>query len=138
MQTTFNFFAFLAKLPKIVAFIAILYILFKVVKAFVRDCLSYSEEPFLKNVYKFFDPYHQSVFSYKYGWFPVILIIGLTYLFCKIYIPPELTEGAKGFYFPSNLFCNPITYFLNFRLPTALIFLFKNLKTFIGRIKIRI
>ena len=114
MQTTFNFFALLAKLPKIIVFLVIIYILIKVIKAFFRDCFSYSEEPFLKNVYNFFDPYHQSVFSYKYGWVSIPLIIGLTYLLCKIYIPPELVEGEKGFYFPSNLFCNPITYFVNY------------------------
>lgn len=114
MQTAFNFFGILAKLPKIAIFIVIIYILIKVFKAFFRDCLSYSEDPFLRNVYNFFDPYHQSIFSYKYGWFSVIIIIGLTYMLCKIYIPPELTEGEKGFYFPSNLFCNPITYFFNY------------------------
>ena len=114
MQASFNFFALLAKLPKIVVLIVILYILFKVLRAFVRDCFSYSEEPFLKNVYNFFDPYHQSIFCYKYGWFSILLIIGLIYLLCKIYIPPQLTETPKGLAYPSNIFCNPITYFFNY------------------------
>lgn len=114
MQTAFNFLGFLAKLPKIIVFIVILYILIKVLRAFVRDCFSYSEEPFLKNVYNFFDPYHQSIFSYKYGWFSVILIIGLTYLFCKIYIPPEMLSYEKGMYAAQSILNNPITYFFNY------------------------
>ncbi len=114
MQTAFNFFGLLAKLPKIIVFIVILYILVKVIRAFVRDCFSYSEEPFWKNVYNFFDPYHQSIFSYQYRWFSFLIIIGLTYLLYKIYIPPEMASYEKGMYAASSILNNPITYFLNY------------------------
>ena len=114
MQITWNFFSLLAKLPKIIVFFVILYILIKVIRAFVRNCFSYSEEPFLKNVYNFFDPYHQSIFCYKYKWFSFVIIIGLTYLLCKIYIPPEMASYEKGMYAASSILNNPITYFFNY------------------------
>ena len=114
MQTTWNFFVFLGKIPKIIAFLVILYIVIKIIKAFIRDCFGPSENSFFKNVYNFFDPYRQSIFSYKYRWFSFLIIIVLTYLLCKIYIPPELLETPKGLTVPINIFCNPISYFFNY------------------------
>ena len=61
-----------------------------------------------------FDPHHQSMFCYKYRWFTILLIIGLTFLVCKIYIPPQMLSYEKGMYAAPSLFNNPITYFLNY------------------------
>ena len=114
MQTTWNFFYFLAKLPKIVAFLVILYILIKVIRAFLRDCFYDNGKSFLTNLFNFFDPHHQSIFCYKYKWFSILLIIGLTILICKIYIPPHMLSYEKGMYAAPSLFNNPITYFFNY------------------------
>ena len=114
MQVTWNFFAFLAKLPKIIAFLVILYILIKVFRAFIRDCFSYGEDSFLKRIVNFLDPYHQSIFCYKYRWFSFLIIIGITYLLCKIYIPPTMLSYEKGMYAASSILNNPITYFFNY------------------------
>lgn len=114
MAITWNFFSFLAKLPKIIVFLVIIYILIKAIKAFIRDCFSYNENPFLKNVYNFFDPYHQSIFCYKYKWYTILLLIGAIYLLCRIYIPPEMASYEKGMYAASSILNNPITYFLNY------------------------
>ena len=114
MQTTFNFFALLAKLPKFIAFLVILYLIIKVIMAFSRDCMGYSEDSFLKRVYNFFDPYHQSIFCYHYRWFSFFIIIGLTYLLCKIYIPPQMLSYEKGMYAAPSILNNTITYFFNY------------------------
>ncbi|MBO4707368.1 MAG: hypothetical protein J5594_02265 [Elusimicrobiaceae bacterium] len=113
MQTTWNFFVFLGKLPYLFALVVMAYIFIKALKAFWEHC-SCTEEPLLKGIYNFFDPYHQSIFCYKYKWYTILLLIGVIYLVCKIYIPPELPESPKGLTFPSNLFCNCITYFFNY------------------------
>lgn len=114
MQSTWNLFSLLAKVPYIIAFIVLIYLFLKAFKAFVDNCFSYSEDPFFKRAYNFFDPYHQSIFCYKYRWYIILILIGIICLLCKIYIPPELTETPKGLAYPSNLFCNPISYFFNY------------------------
>ena len=114
MQTSLNFFMFVAKLPKIIVFLVILFVMIKVIRAFFQECFGYSEDPFLRRIYNFFDPYRQSIFAYKYKWFSFLLIIGLTYILCKIYIPPQMLSYEKGMYVAPSLFNNPITYFLNY------------------------
>ncbi len=114
MQTSINFFVFLGKLPKIFVFLVILYILIKVFKAFMRDCFGYSEESFLKRIYNFFDPYHQSIFCYKYKWYTIILLVGVIYLLCKIYIPPEMISDEKGMYAAQSILYNHATYLINY------------------------
>ncbi len=105
---------FLGKLPKIFVFLVILYILIKVFKAFMRDCFGYSEDPFFKRIYNFFDPYRQSIFCYKYKWYTILLLIGLIYLLCKIYIPPEMLSYEKGMYAAQSILSNHATYLINY------------------------
>ena len=90
------------------------YITIKIFKTFWEHCFSYSEDSFLKRVYNFFDPYHQSFFCYKYKWYTILLLIGVIYLLCKIYIPPEMSSFEKGMYAQYSLLYNPITYFINY------------------------
>ncbi len=114
MQTTWTFFSLLAKLPKFIAFLIILFILIKVLIAFISECFIPSEDPFLKRVYNFFDPYHQSIFCYKHKWLSIPLIIGLTYILCKIYIPPEMLSFEKGMYAAQSIMYNRIVSFFNY------------------------
>lgn len=114
MQTTLNFYIFLAKLPKIFVFLLTLYIAIRVLKAFVRDCVVNRSNSFLKSAYNFFDPYRQSIFCYKYKWFSILLLIGVTYLLCKIYIPPEYLSYEKGMYVEHSIMYNRLTYFISY------------------------
>lgn len=113
MQTTWNFFVFLGKLPYLFALIVIGYIFIKALKAFWEHC-SYNEEPLLKGIYNFFDPYHQSIFCYKYKWHTILLLIGLIYLVCKIYIPPEMLSYEKGMYPAQSIMYNHLTYLASY------------------------
>ena len=114
MQAAFNFFIFLSNLPKIVTFLALFYIAIKVIKAFFRDCILYREDNFFKSVFNFFDPYRQSIFSFKYKWFSVLILIGIIYLLCKIYIPPQYIETAKGSYAADSILNNRFFDFINY------------------------
>ena len=114
MQTTFNFFFFLSQIPKIIVFLAFVYVAIKVFLAFIGECINTEEGSFFKNVYNFFDPHHQSIFCYKPWWIYIPLIIGLTVLFCKIYIPPEMLSSEKGMYSAPSIIDNTITYFISY------------------------
>ena len=116
MQSTWNFFVFLGKLPYIFALLVMLYISIRVFRAFVQHCLSYSEGPTLGRMYSFFDPYRQSIFCYKYKWFSILLLIGVIYLLCKIYIPPEMLSCDKGMYAAQSVMYNHATGFINYLL----------------------
>ena len=114
MQTSWNFFYFLSKLPYLFVLLAMAYVFIKVCKSFFEHCFSYSEDPFFRRLYNFFDPYHQSFFCYKYKWFTILLLIGAIYLLCKNYIPPEYIKTEKGMYVKDSIMYNTITYFIDY------------------------
>ncbi len=114
MQTTINFFYFLGRLPYILAFLFFGYIFIKVAKAFWEHCFLYNDGPISKQIYNFFDPYHQSIFCYKYKWYTILLLIGAIYLLCRIYIPPEMLSYEKGMYPAQSILSNSVMYFPNY------------------------
>ena len=114
MQTTYNFFSFLGKLPYLFALLVMAYILVKVFKAFWEHCFSYSEDSFFRRFYNFFDPYHQSFFCYKHKWYSILLLIGVIYLLCKIYIPPEMLSYKNSIYPAHSIMNSHIIYFIDY------------------------
>ena len=114
MQAMFNFYIFLSKLPKICVFMFIVYLFVKVLRAFIRDCITEREGPFLSSVYNFFDPYKQSIFCYKNKLIALILLVGVTFILYKIYVPPEYLSYEKGMYAAQSLMYNHLTYFVSY------------------------
>ena len=114
MQISWNFFALLAKIPKIVVILLVLYVFIQICRSFFLRCFSVNGNSFFKNLYDFFDPYHQSVLFYRYRWFSFIIIIIATYLLCKTYIPAKMLSYEKGMYAAQSLLNNHLTYFINY------------------------
>lgn len=110
----FGFYLVLSKLPKILVFAAFIYLLIRVSRAFVRDCIIEREGSFFDAVCKFFDPYRQSIFYYKNKLIAIILLAGITYVLCRIFIPPQYLSYEKGMYAAHNLLNNHFTYFINY------------------------
>ena len=110
----FGLYIFLSKLPKIFVFGVILYLLVRILRAFIRDCISEGDGPFLSRVYNFLDPYRQSIFCYKHKLFALLGLIIVTYILCKIYIPPQYLTYEKGMYPAQSIIYNHITYFISY------------------------
>ena len=114
MEYTFNYSVYAVRLPIIIAFIVLFYMAIKGIKNFLWKHLSEQQKYSLTRFYDFFDPYHQSIFCYQYKWVSALIIIGLIYLFCWLYIPPQYIYDDKGLYIATSVLRNPAVYLLNY------------------------
>lgn len=114
MEHTFNSSAYAARLPVIIACIVLFYVMIKAIKALLWKHASDKTKIALTSIYKFFDPYYQSIFCYQYKWFSTCFIIALIAFLCWVLIPPTYIYDEKGAYIASNILYNPMTYLPNF------------------------